>query len=111
MFAPPGTVEGGPVYNGMPASALVGVTWHKSRCSSPQGECVELARLATGEVAIRNSRHPDGPALVYTRAEIEAFVLGVHDGDFDQFVSPATGGTDDASGADDGRADDGGDDG
>jgi hypothetical protein len=70
----------------MPATALIGVTWHKSRCSSPQGECVELARLATGDVAVRNSHHPDGPALVYTRAEIEAFIQGVLDGDFDQFV-------------------------
>jgi hypothetical protein len=39
-----------------------------------------------GEVAVRNSRHPDGPALIYTRAEIEAFVQGVKDGDFDQFL-------------------------
>jgi hypothetical protein len=87
MSAPAGPVCHGPVYNGMPATALNGVTWHKSRCSSPQGECVELARLATGAVAVRNSRHPDGPALVYTRAEVEAFIQGVRDGDFDQFVA------------------------
>jgi Domain of unknown function (DUF397) len=86
MSAPPGPVDHGPVYNGMPAAALSRVTWHKSRCSSPQGECVELARLATGEVALRNSRHPDGPALVYTQDEIEAFIQGVRDGDFDQFT-------------------------
>ena len=93
MSVPPGPVDHGPVYNGMPATALIGVTWHKSRCSSPQGECVELARLATGDVAIRNSRHPDGPALVYTRAEIEAFVQGVRDGDFDQLFEPSPDGT------------------
>jgi hypothetical protein len=86
MSAPHGSVDHGPVHNGMPASALIGVTWHKSRCSSPQGECVELAWLTTGDVAIRNSRHPDGPALVYTRAEIEAFIHGVKDGDFDRFA-------------------------
>jgi hypothetical protein len=43
MSAPPGPVDHGPVYNGMPATALIGVTWHKSRCSSPQGECVAAA--------------------------------------------------------------------
>jgi hypothetical protein len=70
----------------MPASALVGVTWHKSRCSSPQGECVEMALLPSGEVAVRNSRHPDGRALIYARAEIEIFVRGVKAGDFDHFL-------------------------
>jgi hypothetical protein len=81
-----GPVDHGPVYNGMPASELTAVTWHKSRCSSPQGECVEMARLATGEIAVRNSRHPDGPALIYTQAEIDAFIGGVKDGDFDHFL-------------------------
>ncbi|MCF2436728.1 DUF397 domain-containing protein [Streptomyces thinghirensis] len=33
--------------------------------------------VADGGVAVRNSRFPDGPALVYTRAEIEAMLLGV----------------------------------
>jgi hypothetical protein len=93
MFALHRPVDHGLVHNGVPATALTGVTWHKSHCSSPQGECVELARLATGEVAVRNSRHPDGPALVYTRAEIEAFVQGVKDGDFDQFIGLAEAGT------------------
>jgi hypothetical protein len=69
----------------MPASELVGVAWHKSRCSSPQGECVEMARLTTGQIAVRNSRHPDGPALIYTQAEMDAFIGGVKDGDFDHF--------------------------
>ncbi|HEX6472825.1 MAG TPA: DUF397 domain-containing protein [Streptosporangiaceae bacterium] len=81
-----GPVDHGPVHNGMPASELVGVVWHKSRCSSPQGECVEMARLATGEIAVRNSRYPDGPALIYTQAEIDAFIGGVKDGDFDHFL-------------------------
>ncbi|MDX2290688.1 DUF397 domain-containing protein, partial [Streptomyces roseofulvus] len=29
---------------------------------------------------------PDGPALVYTPAEIEALLLGVKDGEFDHLV-------------------------
>jgi len=73
-------------YNGMPATDLDGVTWVKSRRSGAQGNCVEMAQLADGGVAVRNSRHPDGPALLYTRAEIEALILGAKDGDFDHFV-------------------------
>lgn len=74
------------VYNGMAAKKLHGVAWQKSRHSNSQGSCVEFARLPGGEVAVRNSRFPDGPALVYTRAEIEAMLLGVKDGEFDHLV-------------------------
>jgi len=74
-------------YNGMPASELADVTWKKSRRSNSQGNCVEMAKLTDGRVAVRNSRHPEGPALVYTNAEIEALVLGAKDGDFDYLVN------------------------
>ena len=47
------------IRNGMPASELPEVTWRKSRRSGPQGgNCVEIAQLPNGQVAIRNSRHP-----------------------------------------------------
>ena len=63
-------------YNGMAATQLDGVAWQKSRHSNSQGSCVEFARLPGGDVAVRNSRFPEGPALVYTRAEIEAHAPG-----------------------------------
>jgi Domain of unknown function (DUF397) len=76
-----------PIYNGMPASEVPVSRWHKSRRSNPSGNCVELARLSDGSgVALRNSRDPDGPALIYTRAEIEAFLRGAADGDFDHLL-------------------------
>jgi Domain of unknown function (DUF397) len=75
-----------PTYNGMTATDLSGVRWQKSRRSNSQGNCVELAKLADGDVAVRNSRYPDGPALIYTRAEIEALILGAKDGDFDALI-------------------------
>lgn len=73
--------------NGMSASQLHGVTWQKSGRSNPSGNCVECAALPGGEVAMRNSRDPQGPALIYTPAEIEAFILGVRDGDFDNLLA------------------------
>src|ERR1700735_4765783 len=73
-------------YNGIPASALTDVTWQKSQYSNPNGECVEVAQLPDGEIAVRNSRFPDGPALVYTRAEIAAFLAGAKDGEFDPVI-------------------------
>ncbi|RST05240.1 DUF397 domain-containing protein [Streptomyces sp. WAC05374] len=69
--------------NGMRAGALSSVTWTKSRHSNATGNCVELAALPGGRVAVRNSRDPLGPALIYTREEIAAFVAGARDGDFD----------------------------
>ena len=75
------------IVNGMPAGQLQGVIWQKSRRSNPSGNCVECAALPDGGVAVRNSRDPEGPALVYTPAEIEAFILGVRDGDFDNLLS------------------------
>jgi Domain of unknown function (DUF397) len=68
--------------NGWPAAQLSGAVWRKSSISGQMGNCVEVADLSTGEVAVRNSRHPDGPALVFTRAEWVAFVGGVVQGEF-----------------------------
>lgn len=74
------------VFNGMAARDLGNVTWRKSARSGANGNCVELADLPTGDIAVRNSRHPDGPALVYTRTEIAAFVAGAKDGEFDDLL-------------------------
>jgi hypothetical protein len=73
-------------YNGMPAAELGEVRWLKSTWSGG-GECVELATLPGGEIAMRNSRFPAGPVLIYTQAEIRAFLAGAKDGEFDQVVA------------------------
>jgi hypothetical protein len=73
------------IRNGMAATALTAVRWVKSSRSGPTGgNCMEIAVLADGSIAMRNSRHPDGPALVFTRAEWDAFRGGVADGEFDR---------------------------
>lgn len=75
-----------PTSNGTPAGELGAVRWQKSRRSNSQGNCVELAQVADDHVAVRNSRHPDGPALVYTRDEMTVFIEGAKDGDFDHLL-------------------------
>ena len=64
------------IYSGMPATDLPPLTWRKSRRSNANGNCVEMAMLAgNAGIAVRNSRDPNGPVLVYTHDEIVAFVL------------------------------------
>jgi hypothetical protein len=77
-------------YNGMLAAELGDVRWQKSWHSNPNGACVELAALASGEFAMRNSRFPTGPVLLYTRAEITAFLAGAKDGEFDHLLAEAS---------------------
>ncbi|NMI01914.1 DUF397 domain-containing protein [Pseudonocardia acidicola] len=73
--------------NGVLAGGLGPVTWRKSQVSNPSGDCVELAELGGGEIAMRNSRDPQGPALIYTRAEMSAFLRGARFGEFDDLIS------------------------
>lgn len=73
--------------NGVQASELASATWQKSSRSQGVSNCVEFAALSAGRVAVRNSRHPDGPALIYTRAEIAALLAGAKDGEFDHLVA------------------------
>lgn len=72
--------------NGTADADLRDVIWRKSRYSNSQGTCVELAGLPGGAVALRSSRHPGGPALVFSSAEIDAFIRGAKDGEFDDLV-------------------------
>jgi Domain of unknown function (DUF397) len=69
------------IANGSSASSIT-ASWVKSSYSGPQGNCVEVARLADGSVAMRNSRYPDGPALVFTGSEWAAFLSGAASGEF-----------------------------
>lgn len=61
---------------------LATARWFKSTRSNGQNNCVEVAELSAA-VAVRDSKHPAGPALVFTPAEWAAFVAGVKDGEFD----------------------------
>ena len=68
-------------FSGPRVSLLRTAAWRKSSYSTPSGNCVEAAEL-TGGVALRNSRFPDGPALVFASAAWDAFLRGVKGGCF-----------------------------
>ncbi len=70
------------IVNGCSAELIAGAQWRRSSLSGQLGNCVEVAMLADGEVAVRNSRHPVGPALVFTPAEWTAFLGGVQRREF-----------------------------
>ena len=47
--------------------------WRKSqRSSSTGGDCVEVANFP-GSVAVRDSKNPGGPALLFTRQDWQRF--------------------------------------
>ena len=57
--------------------------WTAGRRRRPdRANCVEVAFVGEA-IAVRDSTKPDGPALIFTPAEWEAFVGGAKDGEFD----------------------------
>ena len=59
------------------------LTWRKSSFSDMEGNCVEVAELGDGRIAVRNSRHPDEGIVFCTRAAMVAWVEGIKAGQFD----------------------------
>ncbi|MEU8198530.1 DUF397 domain-containing protein [Microbispora amethystogenes] len=58
--------------------------WKKSsRSGDSGGNCVEVAGNLPGVIAVRDSKDPGGPALLFTPGEWNAFLGGVRDGEFD----------------------------
>jgi len=61
---------------------LSAARWVRSRACSSDG-CVEVARLADGSVALRDSKDAGKAAHVFDREEWTAFITGVKNGEFD----------------------------
>ncbi|GAB2715627.1 DUF397 domain-containing protein [Kitasatospora kifunensis] len=56
--------------------------WMKSSYSQSGGNCIEVAPNFPGVVPVRDSKNPEGPALIVPAASWSAFVAGVRAGDF-----------------------------
>lgn len=59
-----------------------GVEWRRAP-GTPADDAVEVARLPDGGAALRPAGDPTAESHVYTAAEWDAFVKGVHNGEFD----------------------------
>ena len=65
-----------------------GATWRKSTYSNGTGgNCVEVAHLPNGR-AVRDSKHSEGPILVFTREGWKAFVQGIQAGELCAELEP-----------------------
>ncbi|MFF3600212.1 Scr1 family TA system antitoxin-like transcriptional regulator [Kitasatospora indigofera] len=61
---------------------LTGAPWSKSSYSNGGGACIEVAAGFTGLMPVRDSKDPEGPALVFSADAFAAFVAGVKAGEF-----------------------------
>lgn len=55
------------------STELANATWHKSSHSGSGDQCVEIAALSGGRRAVRDSKDPEGPALVFSATGWIAF--------------------------------------
>ncbi|MFE6742277.1 DUF397 domain-containing protein [Streptomyces tubercidicus] len=58
--------------------------WFKSSYSNPGngGDCIEVAANITGAVPVRDSKDPNGPALIFSANGWSSFVAAVKGGEF-----------------------------
>ncbi len=57
--------------------------WRKSTYSNNGGDCVEVAEDLAGVVAVRDSKDPDGPKLIFAPVQWHAFTAAVKARAFD----------------------------
>ncbi|MFI0942485.1 DUF397 domain-containing protein [Streptomyces sp. NPDC021020] len=55
------------------SASAAGLAWVKSSYSGNNGDCVEVATLPDGTRAVRDSKDPHGPALLFTQNGFDDF--------------------------------------
>lgn len=97
----------------MPEPDLSRAEWQRATADTGEESNVEIAVIdgqdspadhKSGEeklILMRDAKHPEGPVLVFTPAEWEAFVGGVKDGEFDLDTFPVPEDLDDVDDTDD----------
>jgi len=59
--------------------------WRKARASAGNGACVEVAPV-DGQIAVRDSKSPDGAILGYPEEAWRSFLSGTKQGNFDRLT-------------------------
>ncbi|MFF0413565.1 DUF397 domain-containing protein [Kitasatospora sp. NPDC004745] len=62
---------------------LTNTHWRKSTYSSSGGACIEVADGFPGVMPVRDSKDPEGPALLFHSSAWQSFVTAVRAGEFD----------------------------
>ncbi|MFE4977112.1 DUF397 domain-containing protein [Kitasatospora sp. NPDC056651] len=55
--------------------------WRKSSYSAQASECVETGHVTAGGIAVRDSKDPDGAALVFPDTAWAAFITAIKTGE------------------------------
>ncbi|MFD7583246.1 DUF397 domain-containing protein [Kitasatospora sp. NPDC059817] len=65
-----------------PTLDLASAEWRKSSYSNNGGNCIEVAPGFPGVLPVRDSKDPEGPALVFPADAWSSFVAAVRAGEF-----------------------------
>ncbi|MDQ2882244.1 MAG: DUF397 domain-containing protein [Actinomycetota bacterium] len=66
---------------------IAATPWRISSFSGNNGTCVQVAALPDGRIAVRNSNRPDDGIVLFTPAEMTAWIHGVKAGEFDDLTT------------------------